>query len=267
MTFDQSRADELDGLMLGLPLPDSAVRALGQWLADPERGGRYAGGSGAHAVSYVPGAWTAVEPWPAAFADRSAAGPASVSRADVVAVVREAGESEDWARAFVATQLWGYGDRGYGSYRTRRVLAGPAAGAALAESVSLLVDEGAVAAYEALNTLGGLGPSFLTKFLYFAGLALPEVRGPRPLILDRVLAGVLRRYASEVGRAAGREWSGAIAGRMWRDGGWTSHRYDVYLRWMHAAHARLVGAGIDWPDDPGVLELALFGAAWNPEQP
>ncbi|RLV70305.1 two-component sensor protein histidine kinase [Streptomyces sp. CBMAI 2042] len=102
----------------------------------------------------------AVTPWPTAFADRAAADSASVSRAEVVAAVRAAEQSESWAEAFVATQVWGYGVTGYGPYRTRQVLAQPSAEAVLTEAVSLLVDEGAVAAYEVLHTLDGLGPAW-----------------------------------------------------------------------------------------------------------
>ncbi|WP_408993448.1 hypothetical protein [Streptomyces sp. 1268] len=267
MGHDQRQADKLDETMLELLLPISAVESLGQWLADPERGRRYANGSGPHTIPYAPSTWMAVTPWPTTFADRAAADSASVSRAEVVAAVRAAEQSESWAEAFVATQVWGYGVTGYGPYRTRQVLAQPGAEAVLAEAVSLLVDEGAVVAYEVLNTLDGLGPAFLTKFLYFAGQALPDVEGPRPLILDSVLAGVLRRHATKVGRAVGYEWSEAIAKWIWRDNGWSSHRYDVYLRWMYAANERLAAASIDWPAAPDVLELALFSAAWDPEQP
>lgn len=265
MRYDQSRADKLDEMMVELLLPESAVESLGLWLADPERGQRYANGCGPHSIPYTPSKWIVVAPWPGTFADRAAADSASVSRAEVVAAVRAAEQSESWTEAFVATQVWGYGVTGYGPYRTRQVLAQPSAEAVLTEAVSLLVDEGAVAAYEVLNTLDGLGPAFLTKFLYFAGQALPDVKGPRPLILDSVLAGVLRRHATKVGRAVGYEWSEAIAKWIWRDSGWSSHRYDVYLRWMYAANERLAAASIDWPADPGALELALFSAAWDPE--
>lgn len=197
MRDDQSRADKLDEMMLELLLPESAVESLGRWLADPERGQRYANGSGPHSIPYTPSKWIFVAPWPSTFADRTAADSASVSRAEVVAAVRAAEQSESWAEAFVATQVWGYGVTGYGSYRTRQVLAQPSAEAVLTEAVSLLVDEGAVAAFEVLNTLDGLGPAFLTKFLYFAAQVLPDVKGPRPLILDSVLDGVLRRHATQ----------------------------------------------------------------------
>ncbi|MEU3223550.1 hypothetical protein ABZ695_10380 [Streptomyces sp. NPDC006976] len=265
MRYDQSRADQLDEAMLESLLSESAVESLGQWLADPERGRRYANGSGPHIISYVPSTWIDVAQWPTTFADRAATNTASVSRAEVVAAVRAAEQAESWAQAFVATQVWGYCVKGYGRYRTCRVLAQPGAESVLTEAVSLLVDEGAVAAYEVLSTFDGLGPAFLTKFLYFAGLALPEVKGPRPLILDSVLAGVLRRHATKVGRAVGYEWSEAITKRIWCDRGWSSHRYDIYLRWMSAANDRLVAASINWPAAPDVLELALFSAAWNPD--
>ncbi len=246
-------------------LPDEAVKSLGSWLADPERGRRYSHGSGAHAIPYSPRGWMAVAPWPDTFADRAAVASASVSRAEVVAAVRAAQRSRSWAEAFVATQVWGYGLTGYGPYRTGRVLAQPGAEDAFAEAVSLLVDDGACAAYERLRAVDGLGPAFLTKFLYFAGQALPEVKGPRPLILDSVLAGVLRRHATKIGVVAGYAWAAPVANRVWRDSDWTSHRYHVYLQWMYAVGDQLSAASIEWPaGQPDVLELALFSGAWDP---
>ncbi|MET8786697.1 hypothetical protein [Streptomyces sp. NPDC004589] len=262
--FNQSAADKLDAAMFQCLLPEDAVESLSRWLADPERGRRYAHGSGPHTIAYTPSNWMAVTPWPLGLADRDTHASASVSRAAIVAIVTTAKQSGRWTEAFVATQVWGYGPRGYGPHRTCQVLAQPGAEAAIAEAVSLLADVGAIAAYDRLNVLDGLGPAFLTKFLYFAGLALSEVKGPRPLILDSVLAGVLRRHATKIGRAVGYEWSDAIAKRIWRDGNWTSHRYDVYLQWMYAANEQLVDALIDWPAAPDVLELALFSSAWGP---
>ncbi|WP_333762830.1 8-oxoguanine DNA glycosylase OGG fold protein [Streptomyces sp. IBSBF 2390] len=262
--FNQSLADNLDAAMLEFLLPEEAVESLSRWLADPGRGKRYAHGTGPHAIAYAPSSWTAVAPWPLGLANRGAHGSARVSRADVVAIVTAAKQSENWTEAFVATQVWGYGLRGYGPHRTGKVLAQPGARNAITESVSLLVDDGAIAAYDRLNTLDGLGPAFLTKFLYFLGLALPEVKGPSPLILDSVLAGVLRRQATKIGQTVGYEWSEAIANRIWRDGTWTSHRYGVYLRWMCATNQRLGDMLIDWPAAPDVLELALFSGAWDP---
>ncbi|MFJ9147021.1 hypothetical protein ACIRP7_02890 [Streptomyces sp. NPDC102270] len=264
MRFDQSLADTLDATMLAQLLPDDAVKSLGRWLTDPERGQQYRDGSGVHTVPYAPSSWIAVERWPNDFADRVAVASASVSRAEVVATLRAAEQSQTWAAAFVATQVWGYGLTGYGPYRTGQMLAQPGAEEAFAEAVSLLTDEGASAAYERLQVLDGLGPAFLTKFLYFAGQALPEVKGLRPLILDSVLAGVLRRHATKMGVVAGYEWAPVIANRIWRDSNWTSYRYHIYLQWMYAASEQLTAGSIEWPAAPDVLELALFSGAWDP---
>lgn len=210
MRFDQRLADKLDAKILTQLLPEDAVNSLGGWLADPERGRRYRNGSAAHAIAYSPSSWMAVAPWPNAFGNRAAVASAHVSRADVLAVVRAADQSQSWAEAFVATQVWGYGLTGYGPYRTGQVVTQPGAEEAFAEAVSLLTDEGASAAYERLQVLDGIGPAFLTKFLYFAGQALPGVKGPRPLILDSVLAEVLRRHATKTGFVAGYEWAAPI---------------------------------------------------------
>ncbi|MFJ9039664.1 hypothetical protein ACIRF8_24080 [Streptomyces sp. NPDC102406] len=171
MRFDQNLADKLDATMHAQRLPEDAVKSLGGWLTDPERGRRYIHGSGAHTIPYSPASWMAITPWPDAFADRAVVASASVSRADVVATVRAAEQSQSWAEAFVATQVWGYGLTGYGPYRTGQVLAQPGAEEAFTEAVSLLTDEGVSAAYERLQVLDGLGPAFITKFLYFAGQA------------------------------------------------------------------------------------------------
>ncbi|MFH9010091.1 hypothetical protein ACH4C6_01845 [Streptomyces sp. NPDC017943] len=267
MRFDQSLADKLDAVILAQLLPEDAVTSLGRWLNAPERGQRYRNGSGVHTVPYTPSSWMAVDPWPNDFADRTTVDSASVSRAEVVATFRAAEQSQSLAEAFVATQVWGYGLTGYGPYRTGHVLAQPGAEEAFTEAVSLLTCEGASAAYERLQVLDGLGPAFLTKFLYFAGQALPEVKGLRPLILDRVLAGVLRRYATKIGVTAGFEWAPVVANRVWRDGNWTSYRYHIYLTWMYAASEQLTASSIEWSAGPDVLELALFSAAWAPASP
>ncbi|MET8719980.1 8-oxoguanine DNA glycosylase OGG fold protein [Streptomyces misionensis] len=265
MKFDQELADELDKALLAQPLPEDAVASLARWLADPDRGGRYARGTASHGIDYLPSSWTAVEPWPASLADRSVPGPRTVTRGDVTAVAVAASRSENWAEAFVASQVWGYGRRGYGPGRTRTVLDHSWDGEVFDWAVSLLRREGPVVAYEKLNGVHRLGPAFLTKFLYFAGLVLPEAKGLPPLILDMRLARVLRRHATNVGHDAGHDWAAPIAARIWRDGGWTSHRYDVYLRWMHAINSRLTTEVNGWPASPDILELALFASAWHPQ--
>jgi hypothetical protein len=266
VSFRQQLADALDELMIAQSLPADAAESLARWLADPDRGGRYARGTGAHSITFVPSSWKAIEPWPASLGDRSVTGVRAVSRDDVAAVAEAASRSGNWAEAFIAGQVWGYGRRGYGPGRTGKVLKHSQHGEVFRDAVSLLQDKGGLAAYEKLNGVHRLGPAFLTKFLYFAGLVLPGTKGLSPLILDMKLARVLRRHATRVGHAAGYEWAGPIARRIWRDGGWTPHRYDVYLRWMYAVNDRLTAEVNGWPASPDILELALFDGAWKPAE-
>jgi hypothetical protein len=56
---------------------------------------------------------------------------------------------------------------------------------------------------------------------------------------------------------------------QWSDGGWTSARYDVYLRWAHQAAAQLFAQlrldGRTEPQRPHLIELALFRGAVSRE--
>ncbi|MFD7409539.1 hypothetical protein ACFV7R_44605 [Streptomyces sp. NPDC059866] len=248
--------------MLQRPLPPDAAVQLGAWLAG--NGAQYAGEIGAHAVGYVPAAWAGIEPWPALLADRTGGGRAAVSRAQVMAVARAGAVSSSWRETLVASYVWGQGGNGYGPHRLGQILHGPSVQTQLARAVAMLADEGAVAAYRSLRgAIPGLGPAFFTKFLYFAGAARLELPGPRPLILDQRIARVVRAYAIRVGQKAGLAEPAGLAGWLWSDGGWTAHRYDIYLGWMHAATGQLA-ATTHWPFAPDLLELALFGGAWNP---
>ncbi|MFX4292786.1 hypothetical protein [Streptomyces bohaiensis] len=261
MGFDQSDADRLDEVMLGQPISPHGVASLTGWFLDPDRGGRYAAGVGAHAVSYRPGAWTRVEPWPGALGDRGEAGRREVSRAEVVAVAREAASHGDWRAALVAAHVWGYGGTGFGRFRTERVLAQPGVGEALEKAVASLRTGDVADAYEVLEPVRHYGPAFFTKFLYFAGAAVaaPE----RPLILDSVLAAAAREHATAVGEAAGVADAASTAAFVWRDGGWTSHRYGVFLAWLRRGTEVLVAEDIGWPSEPDLLELAIFAGGWD----
>lgn len=92
----------------------------------------------------------------------------------------------------------------------------------------------------------GLGPSFFTKFLYFAGQALPSLPGGQPLILDRVLSLRMRSLAVAVGQDTGLDPDGSIAAWVWADWNWSPHRYSVYLAYMHKAAHQLADTDT-WP--------------------
>ena len=73
------------------------------------------------------------------------------------------------------------------------------------------------------------------------------------------------RPAAQCGADLGLPTDAAVAAWIWSDGGWTPHRYEVYLRWTAAAAEQLAAAGIGWPrSSPDLLELALFAGAWDP---
>lgn len=204
----------------------------------------------------------------------------------MTSAAREAAERGEWAEALVALYVWGQGTIGYGPHRLKEILSEPTIDYTLTEAAAVLREEGglheqgalhnegalheagAVAAYRVLRgAVRGLGPAFFTKFLYFLGLATdaPAPPAPRALILDQRVARVLRAHAARVGSDIDLPSAADVAAWIWSDGGWTPHRYGVYLPWMAAADDQLASSGIGWPESsPDLLELAFFNGIWNP---
>lgn len=264
----QDRADAVDREMAASLLPDAALQTLGRWWS--ENASACADGTpGAHTVRYTPGRWAQITPWPSTLAPTSCGGDAGVSRAEVASAVADALRREAFREALVATYVWGKGKRGTpggsGPATLQKILAVEGLDAALARAVTTLSERSAEAAYAGLQGLvPGFGPSFYTKFLYFAGKTVLSATGPQPLVLDRVVARRLRSLAQAVGRETDHDPDGSIANWVWRDRNWAPHRYTVYLSFMHAA-ARQLAAGGSWPSDasPDLLEYALFATAWQ----
>ncbi|WP_405638638.1 hypothetical protein [Streptomyces uncialis] len=253
-------------------LPAGGVAALVQWWG--ENSGRYADGTpGAHAVRYAPGRWAQVTPWPALPALGSAGGDARVSRAEVALAVADALRRDAFTEALVATYVWGKGKRGSpagsGPATLHKILAADGLEAVLAGAVTALREHGSRHAYEAMHRqIPGLGPSFFTKFLYFAGQAVRPAQGPRPLILDRVLSLRLRSLAVVAGRESGHDPDGTVAAWVWADWDWSAHRYEVYLSFMQAASRQLTATS-GWPAEaaPDLLECAMFTTRWDTALP
>ncbi|MEU9876056.1 hypothetical protein [Streptomyces phaeochromogenes] len=272
----QDLADALDDELRKRLLPPTAVRALGLWLAGS--GAQYVTGAGGHAVEYVPAHWSGVESWPVEFPERSRTATARISRDQVVASTLRAAERSEWSEVLVASYVWGQGRTGYGPHRLKEILAESNVDDALAMAGSVLRQEGAVAAYRGLRgAVKGLGPAFFTKFLYFLDqvyllghVSFPDpaadaAAAPRALILDQRIARVMRAHAVRVGADMALPSASEVAAWIWSDSGWTSHRYGVYLEWIHSATEQLASAGVGWPGSrPDVLELALFDGVWNP---
>ncbi|MBY8882731.1 8-oxoguanine DNA glycosylase OGG fold protein [Actinacidiphila acidipaludis] len=268
MNDRQQRADAVDREMAVRLLPDAVVQALIRWW---ERNAHeFADGTpGMHTVRYTPARWVSVTPWPSALAPTSASGDATVSRKEVAAAVADALQRSDLREALVASYVWGKGKRGTpaGSGPTTLIAVLGAGGldAALASALAVLRTQDSQHAYAELEgKVRGFGPAFFTKFLYFAAAAVPPALGPRPLILDSVLAGRMRSMAEVVGRDTGHDPHGKVAAWVWSEGGWTPHRYQVYLSFMDAA-ARQMAATNGWPShaNPDLLEYGLFNTTWK----
>lgn len=117
--------------------------------------------------------------------DSDANGAQGVSRADVFAC-REHGP----VAVFVASMIFGFGDRGYGPARTTKMLNTADAEATIIEADRILLREGAGPAHRFLiNKPGRLDwcrTPFITKFLYFDGFGL-NMPGDQPLIFDQLV--------------------------------------------------------------------------------
>lgn len=159
-------------------------------------------------------------------------------------------EHQRWIVAlFLWSQIWGYGTNGYGPHRVAKILGGTTRRApvitaeeALAACYEALMKSGPVEAYRVMareHWVPGLGPAFLTKFLYFAGHHKEQSREVpddlEPLILDAVVSHAIHEeYQLTFGP------------------GWGTRRYGEYLEFMcREAHEQ-------YKVEPDELERALF---------
>ncbi|MEU4189893.1 hypothetical protein [Streptomyces griseoluteus] len=202
-------------------------------------------------------------PWPSALAPHSFTGDGRVSRAQVTSWSptrwRARRSERHWPPPTCGGRERAAPPGGSGPTTLHKILAAEdLLDEALDDAVTVLSRHGAVASYEGLRgRIPGFGPSFFTKFLYFAGKTVKPANGPEPLILDRVLARRLRSRAQAVGRETGHDPDGAVAAWVWRDQDWSPHRYKIYLSFMHAA-AHQAAATDGWPSDasPALLDTA-----------
>jgi len=142
-------------------------------------------------IAWPRDAWTAYFPNQAAVFDRL---PDRLTRDDVREHASNASKSDAFAlEAFLASMAWGYGNVGYGPWRTERVLRlNPDASAMLRQAAEHLSTAGAVPAYRFLANSGRLkylGPAFGTKFLHFAP---QSPTGSPALILDAIVTRAVR---------------------------------------------------------------------------
>jgi hypothetical protein len=185
--------------------------------------------------------------WPAGFASTG-----KVWRSEVFALAEHWRTRDVSSVQFAAGVLaWGHGIRGYGPFRTGRILAREQADERLEAALGGLRPGTVTPAvledcYERFTTtakLTGLGAAFFTKLLYFAGYRRGE-GGIQPLILDRVVAGRLPASAGPAGKYR----------TAWRAGTWLA-----YLRWAADQSTRP-----EFGDEPDRVEMAVFTGSWTP---
>ncbi len=224
---DQAAADPLEGRVHSSSL-QAVADLYARWLA--------AGRPRQPAMAWPRDRWLRMLPEHAEFLR---ALPAVLDREAVRAYGLRATETPALAaEAFIAVMAWGYGDVGFGPFRTARALGEtPEAPNRLFSIATTLANGGPLAAYRRLASdarLIGLGPAFGTKFLYFTQ---PD-GAPKPaLILDRLVA----------------RWLVCEAGVELDPVPWSGSTYRRYLELMHE-WAALIGCR---PDE---LEYCMFQA-------
>ena len=119
-----------------------------------------------------------------------------VSRADVIKAFDDyyIGNS-DYMKAFLLTMIWGFGDTGYGAFRTNNFINTSENTELIKGGIDLAKEGNLELAFRALMKIKGLGISYTTKVLYFA------TRGAHnqdyALIFDnRVAQSLVRLYAN-----------------------------------------------------------------------
>ena len=141
--------------------------------------------------------------------------PAKLDRASVRDFVLSCGDGPDGAvRAFIATQIWGYGATGYGPFRLREALGHPDLPRALVRARERLNLGEPAEAFRALcvdQKIPWTGTSFGTKYLYFT-----DPLG-KALILDSVVAEWLLTRAGLVvrGQRDARHYASWLAHADW----------------------------------------------------
>lgn len=197
------------------------------------------------AIPYNPRRWRKrlrdPDAWPDALKERGEGGRWPTVNREQVFVVGEAATNPRGAvHTYVAAAVWGTGTSAQGVDRAARVLDDDPSrvGQDLAHAAQLQASDGPVAAYGYLhgdgNRIKHLGPSFGTKFLYFAGFDANS-HHRQALILDKNVASALVRLDTG----------------DWPDHGWLTEQYARYLDIAHDWAEQ-------WQTPPDVVERALF---------
>lgn len=160
-----------------------------------------------------------------------------------IPALSEVGRAFEVERLFLLSQVWGYGTVGYGAHRTATIMKRTQFISAVGRVHEVLMDSGAVAAYEAMRrggpyNLSGLGPAFATKFIYFAGYGMVPPGSPEPLVLDRLVGAALHIGEPSV--------FGPRTGRGWNSGSYSSYLDAAEWVCANASLGRLTPADVEF---------------------
>lgn len=152
-----------------------------------------------------------------------------------------AAKDVDPVEVFLLAMVWGFGTVGYGAHKTAKMLANPKSEDNIRKIFQATRDEGAAAGWSALladHKVRGLGISFGTKLLYFAGYSTGHEL--RPLVLDDNVRWSLYDLARGAVPPPG-----------------TTVMKKHYLNYLELA--RSWADDPSWAQEPDVVEYALFG--------
>lgn len=177
-------------------------------------------------------------------------GTDTITRGDLFSLAAKCRSGNtQWTELLKGVFVWGWAQTSLGPGRLRRVLENTHPKEIenrLSGAITTLDTRGPIAAYWGLNNystykIKNLGPSFFTKFLYFADSKEKDVPA---LILDRVAASNLNDITTPRGTL--------------QSTGWTTKDYAFYLAVLTQLTARLRTARPEEDWTPDSVELALF---------
>lgn len=92
-----------------------------------------------------------------------------ISRQDVINSYKDFYDSKtEWETPFLLTMVWGFGDTGYGTYRTNSYLSKESNHLLIKEALQAVYNLELEKAYHKLKNIHGLNISYISKILYFA---------------------------------------------------------------------------------------------------
>jgi hypothetical protein len=124
--------------------------------------------------------------------------PTSIRRRDIeqLSIEAQSGGSAQIRTVFLASMIWGWGNRGLGPWQTKHMLNYDNLDTQLIQASESIANGMIVKAYIDFD-VPHCGPAFFTKFFYFLGLGCQST--PLPLILDSRVASSLRTLSAEEG--------------------------------------------------------------------